>query len=90
MWKYINKELCIEFLLSLNLIDENISDKDKIKKLYSISNNTKNNYKIFKILKKDGSYRTIYEPSYLLKKIQNNILINILNNKSISKGNFFN
>lgn len=85
MWKYTNKELCKEFLLSLNLIDEDISDKEKIRKLYSIANNTKNNYKIFKIPKRDGSYRIIYEPNYLLKKIQKNILENILNNKSISK-----
>lgn len=85
IWKYLNQDQCKQFLLSLNLIDEDISDEAKIKRLYSIDNNTQNNYKIFKIPKKNGSYRTIYQPSYLLNNIQRNILENLLNNKSISK-----
>ena len=67
MWKYITKEQTEEFLLSLNLIDSKLIDKEKIKMLYSISNNIENNYKIFKIKKRNGKYRTIYEPSYTLK-----------------------
>ena len=85
MWKYITKEQTEEFLLSLNLIDSKLIDKEKIKMLYSISNNIENNYKIFKIKKRNGKYRTIYEPSYTLKNIQRKILNNILNNKSISE-----
>lgn len=81
MWKYIDKEKSKEFLLSLGLLNDNISDKDKIIKLYSISNNVEKNYKIFKIKKRNGKYRTIYEPNYTLKEIQKNILNNILNNK---------
>ena len=84
MWKYIDKEKSKEFLLSLGLLNDNISDKDKIIKLYSISNNVEKNYKIFKIKKRNGKYRTIYEPNYTLKEIQKNILNNILNNKKIS------
>lgn len=55
MWKYITKEQTEEFLLSLNLIDSKLSDKEKIKMLYSISNNIENNYKIFKIIKRKKS-----------------------------------
>lgn len=51
MWKYISQEQCNEFLLSLNLIQEEISDKEKLKKLYSISNKIEKNYKVFKIKK---------------------------------------
>ncbi|MBD8924363.1 RNA-directed DNA polymerase [bacterium] len=40
---------------------------------------------MYKIKKKNGKYRTIYEPNTLLKHIQTQILVNILNNKSISK-----
>lgn len=84
MWKYIGTKECNEFLLSLNLF--NCKDKKKyIKTIYSISNNIEKNYKIYKIKKRNGKYRTIYEPNPLLKQIQNKILINILNNKSISK-----
>ena len=84
MWKYIGKKECNEFLLSLNLFD--CKDLNKyIETLYSISNNIEKNYKIFKIKKRSGKYRTIYEPSPLLKHIQKQILINILNNKAISK-----
>ena len=72
MWKYIDKEKSKEFLLSLGLLKDNITDKDKIIKLYSISNNVEKNYKIFKIKKRNGKYRTIYEPNYTLKEIQKN------------------
>ena len=84
MWKYIGTKECNEFLLSLNLF--NCKDGKKyIKTLYSISNNIEKNYKIYKIKKRNGKYRTIYEPNSLLKHIQKQILENILNNKSISK-----
>ena len=84
MWKYIGTKECNEFLLSLNLF--NCKDKKKyIKTIYSISNNIEKNYKIYKIKKRNGKYRTIYEPNLILKQIQKQILNNILNNKSISK-----
>jgi len=83
MWKYIDDSQIKEFLLSLNLL--NCSDELYIKKLYSISNNIKNNYNLYKIKKRNGKYRTIYEPCDTLKHIQRQILKNILNNKSISK-----
>lgn len=84
MWKYISIKECNEFLLSLNLL--NCKDLKKyIKTIYSISNNIEKNYKIYKIKKRNGKYRTIYEPNSILKQIQKQILINILNNKSISK-----
>lgn len=84
MWKYIGTKECNEFLLSLNLF--NCKDEKKyIKTLYSICNNIEKNYNIYKIKKRNGKYRTIYEPNSLLKHIQKQILTNILNNKSISK-----
>lgn len=84
MWKYVGKEECNEFLLSLKLF--NCQDKKKyLNRLYSFSNNVENNYKIYKIKKKNGKYRTIYEPNALLKHIQRQILVKILDNKAISK-----
>lgn len=84
MWKYIGVKECNEFLLSLNLFD--CKDESKyIKTIYSLSNNIEKNYKVYKIKKNNGKYRTIYEPNLLLKHIQKQILINILNNKTISK-----
>ncbi len=84
MWKYINDSQIKEFLLSLFLINES-NDKKHLKKLYAISNNLKSNYIIYKIKKKNGKYRYIYEPTPTLKHIQRQILNNILNNKKISK-----
>ena len=84
MWKYIGTKECNEFLLSLNLINCK-DDKKYIKTIYSISNNIEKNYKIYKIKKRNGKYKTIYEPNLILKQIQKKILNNILNNKSISK-----
>ncbi len=79
------KEECNEFLLSLNLIDRNISSSKKIKELYTISNRVERNYKVYKIKKHNSGYRTIYSPNGLLKSIQRKILKNILSNKEISK-----
>lgn len=84
MWKYIGVKECNEFLLSLNLIDCK-EEKKYIKTIYSISNNIEKNYRIYKIKKHNGKYRTIYEPNKILKQIQKRILNNILNNKKISK-----
>lgn len=84
MQKYIGVKECNEILLSLNLF--NCKDEKKyIKTIYSISNNIKRYYKIYKIKKRNGNYRTIYEPDSLLKNIQHQILVNILNNTAISK-----
>ncbi|MEG1146842.1 MAG: reverse transcriptase family protein [Bacilli bacterium] len=85
MWKYIGKKETNEFLLSLNLIDKETNDIKELKELYNISNNIEKYYKVFKIPKRNGSFRTIYAPSKTLKIIERNILKNILNNKSISK-----
>jgi hypothetical protein len=78
------KEQSKEFLLSLNLINSK-NPKEILNKLYSISNRIENNYKVYKIKKHNGNYRTIYSPKTLLKSIQRKILNNILNNKEISK-----
>ena len=84
MWKYTGIKECNEFLLSLHLFD--YKDKNKyIKTLYSISNRVEKNYKVYKIRKKNGTCRTIYEPSPLLKHIQSQILTHILEHRSISK-----
>ena len=81
MWKYLTDDLYKEFLLSLNLVDSELY----IKKLYAISNNIEDNYKVFKIKKSNGSFRKIYEPNGTLKYIQRQILKNILENKKVSK-----
>ncbi len=81
MWKYLTDDLYKEFLLSLNLVDS----EAYMKKLYSISNNIEDNYKVFKIKKSNGSFRKIYEPNGTLKYIQRQILKNILENKKTSK-----
>ena len=59
MWKYITKDQINKFLLSLNLLEDKLSDKEKLNKLYSISNNIENNYKVFKIKKRNGKFRII-------------------------------
>lgn len=79
------KEECNKFLLSLSLLNYNMSDNAKLKTIYAISNRVESNYQIFKIKKYNGSYRTIYSPKPTLKHLQKNILHNILNNKQISK-----
>ena len=85
MWKYITKQQCNEFLLSLNLIKEEIVDKEKIMKLYTYSNHIENCYHLSHIQKKSGGDRMICRPISTLKYIQRQILHNILENKEISQ-----
>lgn len=85
MWQHLTKSKINEFILSLNLIsNEKFSDKEKLKLLYTISNHAEKHYKVFKIPKRNGGYRTIYEPDYTLKSIQRNILNNVLNERITS------
>ena len=67
MWKYVGTKECNEFLLSLNLINCK-NEKKYIKTIYSISNNIEKNYKIYKIKKRNGKYRTIYARKAMLVK----------------------
>lgn len=83
MWKYLSKDEETKFLLSLNLINGN-NQSEILNKIYTISNNIENNYKVFKINKKNGKTRTIYEPNNNLKIIQKNILHNILEDRYTS------
>ena len=82
MWKYTGVNECNEFLLSLDLL--NCKDKRKyIKILYTLANSQEKNYREFKIKKRSGAWRTIYEPSKILKFVQRNILNNVLFNLCI-------
>lgn len=73
MWKYIPKDKCIEFILSLNLINNSWDNEEKIRCIYALSNKTEKHYKKFLIPKRNGEYREILEPDYLLKDIQRKI-----------------
>lgn len=84
MWKYYTKKHSKEFILSLNLITNNISDELKLNILYAISNNSKKYYTQKYIMKKNGTKRLLLIPNKCLKNIQKNILKNILNNLSVS------
>ena len=67
MWKYLNKSRIKEFILSLNLINGNKSDEDKLKLLYTISNNHLKYYEKKYIMKKDGTKRELLIPNKTLK-----------------------
>lgn len=80
----LTKDEVNKFLLSLDLINKEKSDKQKLVLLYTLSNTIHKNYQFYKIKKRRGGYRHIYAPSPILKSIQRRILENILNYKSIS------
>lgn len=73
-----------DFLLSLYSFNNKLSDNKKIKKLYIISNNIKKYYKSFIIKKRNGKNRNILSPYTELKKIQLNILNELLYDKKPS------
>ena len=72
-----------EFLLSLFSFNNKLSDNEKIKKLYIISNNIEKYYRKFEVKKRNGKKRNILSPYKELKCIQHNIL-NILYEKKPS------
>lgn len=83
MWKYLTDDKYDELLLSLNLINStDIKVVNKI--LYGISNTMDSNYEEIIIHKKKGGLRYLSEPSKTLKRIQKNILKNILEERRIS------
>ena len=74
-----------EFLLSLYAFNETLSDNNKIKKLYIISNNIHKYYNNFTIKKRNGKERQICSPYNELKKLQFNILNQLLYDKRTSE-----
>ena len=84
MWQHLTYDAYNEFLLSFNLLKT--KDIKKYKNvLYYLSNNIDGNYIEYEIPKRNGKFRTIYEPSEILKTVQRNILHNILEEKRVSK-----
>ena len=76
---YFNEK---EFLLSLFSFNKRLTDNEKIKKLYIISNNIDNYYNKYHIKKRNGNNRNILSPYIELKKIQKSILKILYEKKS--------
>lgn len=70
-----------QFLLSFFSFNNKLTDNQKIKKLYIMSNNITKYYNKFTINKRNGKIRNILSPYDELKKIQINILNNLLYDK---------
>lgn len=73
------------FLLSLYAFNNKLTDNQKIKKIYIMSNHITKYYNSFTIKKKSGKDRNILSPYTELKKIQFNILNDLLYDKRISE-----
>ena len=79
LWKYCTPEQSREFLLSLRLLGRtDREDGEQLACLYAVSNHIEKHYHPAEIRKRDGSIRRLLVPDPLLKKIQRNILHNIL------------
>lgn len=73
------------FLLSLFSFNKKLSDNEKIKKLYVMSNNITKYYNELSIKKRNGKDRHILSPYTELKNIQKKILNDLLYDKKSSK-----
>lgn len=81
----IKENKIYDVIRSLRLIEKDGYDEASVVRLlYTISNRIEDNYREFKIPKKSGGFRTIAEPSRMLKAIQRNILNNYLYGIEIS------
>lgn len=85
LWKYCTTEQWKEMLLSFDLLGHNgWPDEKVIACLYAVSNHTERHYCPADVLKKDGTVRHVLAPDPLLKGIQRNILLHILNGLEVS------
>jgi len=73
------------FLLSLYAFNNKLTDNQKIKKIYIMSNHITKYYNGFTIKKRNGKNRNILSPYNDLKRIQFNILNDLLYDKRSSK-----
>ena len=74
-----------DFLLSLYVFNKHLTDNQKIKKLYIMSNNITKYYNEFTIKKRNGKDRHILSPYTELNQIQLNILNTLLYDKHPSQ-----
>lgn len=85
LWKYCTKEHCKEFLLSLRLLGDTEWDAEKqLACIYALSNHAKKHYASVTIEKHNGMSRKLFVPDRLLKRVQTNILHNILDQIPVS------
>jgi len=85
LWKYFTKEHHKEFVLSLNLLGEtNWPVGKQLACLYAVSNHIERHYTRTIIPKRDGTTRELLSPDPLLKKIQRNLLHNVLDELPLS------
>lgn len=85
LWKCLTKERQLEFLLSLRLLGNTDWPAEKqLACIYTVSKHVERHYTPFTIQKRDGTARELLSPDPLLKKIQGNILHNILEELPVS------
>lgn len=85
LWKYCTQKDCREMILSLRLLEPEDWEEEKILScLYAVSNRTDRHYEEVRIPKKKGGTRCLMVPDPLLKLIQKNMLLHILNGMEVS------
>lgn len=85
IWKYCTGEQCRDMLLDFRLLgDVNWSREKQLACLYSLSNHAEEHYHLKKITGKSGRQRTLQIPDAFLKKVQKNLLRNVLDDLPVS------
>ena len=85
LWKYCNTGQWKEMILLLELLDRRKWPDDKyLACLYAISNHSERHYRMIQIPKRDKTLRCLYEPDFILKQIQKNILHHVLESLPVS------
>lgn len=85
LWKYCTAKHCSELLLSMHLLDPlEMAAEKQLACLYGLSRHPEQHYRTIKIPKRDGSFRRIDAPDYLLKTVQTNLLRHFLEQQPVS------
>ncbi len=85
LWKYCTAKHCNDLLISMDLFAPvDMAADRQLACLYELSNHPERHYRTARLPKRDGSFRRIDAPDFLMKTVQSNLLRHFLEQQPIS------
>lgn len=85
LWKYCTAKHCNDLLISMDLLAPiNMAADRQLACLYELSNRPERHYRTVRLPKRDGSFRRIDMPDFLMKTAQSNLLRHFLEQQPVS------
>lgn len=85
LWKYCTAKHCNDLLISMDLLaPAGLTPDKQLACLYELSNRPERHYRTVRLPKRDGSFRRINAPDFLMKTAQFNLLDHFLEQQPVS------